>query len=228
MHLTLVRTFGTENETLGYIEKDGVRICYTLEDAVRDKKIKAETCIPYGDYKIKVTHSPRFNRPLPLIWNHDSTLSVRASNGDVWEGIRYHGGNTRLDTEGCPLVAYNQYIDKPTKFTKNGKTYTIDNWIQGSAEKEIVKLLNDGKVHDLSIIHKDVLDDKFVYKFTNPMIKDDFSIQIQKSLNNLGSSLKVDGWFGYTTHIAIMNLQSLYGLKVDGIVGKETAKILGI
>lgn len=228
MKFTLVRTLGTDTETLGYLEKDGKHICYTLEDAVRDKKIKAETCIPYGEYKVKVTYSPRFNRPLPLIWNQDSNLSVRAANGDVWEGIRLHGGNTHLDTEGCPLVAYNQYINKPNKFTKSGKSYTVNNWIQGTAEKEVLNLLNDGKTHDLSIIHVDALKKETLYRLRNPMMKDDYIVKLQKALNKFGNNLVVDGWFGYNTHIAVMNFQSLNSLQVDGIVGKETAFLLNI
>ena len=133
--MILWRTKGTETETLGYIEIDGKHFCYSLEHPVRENKVKGETCIPYGTYKVTNTHSNRFKRLLPLIYNTHS-LVVLANNGDVWSGVRIHGGNTYMDTEGCPVVAKHQYINKPKTF----KGKKVNNWVQGSMEKERVTL----------------------------------------------------------------------------------------
>lgn len=81
--------------TIGEMFINGKFTCYTLEDVVRPKneKVFGQTAIPYGSYRITVTHSPRFGVDLPLV-------------NDVpgFSGVRIHPGNTAADTEGCILV----------------------------------------------------------------------------------------------------------------------------
>lgn len=91
-----------------WVSDDGgttwARLCWTLEDVVREItgqsveswKIHGETAIPRGTYRVIVDHSRRFGRDLPHI------LDVPG-----FEGVRIHGGNTAVDTEGCILVAHN-------------------------------------------------------------------------------------------------------------------------
>jgi len=140
-HLTLVlrRDVFTETETLGMLSANGKFFCYVLEDVVRDpkaKKVHGQTAIPEGHYKVSFTMSNRFKRLMPLIENVPN-----------FQGVRIHGGNHHKNTEGCLLVAYNRYLKKPFP----GEV-TIRNWIQGSAEKDITKLIQQ---HDsCSIIIK--------------------------------------------------------------------------
>ncbi len=47
-------------------------------------------------------------------------------------------------------------------------------------------------------------------------------LQMQKDLNRLGSSLKMDGEFGNFTKLAVMTFQTKYGLAPDGIAGPLT------
>lgn len=77
----------------GKLYADDVFECYTLEDVERDAKVKHETAIPRGTYKVTITYSPHFGRDLPLV-------------NDVpgYDGIRIHPGNTDKDTSGCILV----------------------------------------------------------------------------------------------------------------------------
>ncbi len=111
MELFIERNPSTLKSTAGKLYIDGVffhalsdspkvRGIYTLEDVVREVKgqpvtswkIKWQTAIPAGRYKVAYTFSNRFQR---------ATLILLDVAG--FTGIRFHGGNTSEDTEGCIL-----------------------------------------------------------------------------------------------------------------------------
>lgn len=82
----------------GELYVDGRLLGQTLEDEDRrledgGEKVYGQTAIPRGRYKVTITFSNRFQRPMPLV--HDVP---------GFTGIRIHGGNTEADTHGCPLL----------------------------------------------------------------------------------------------------------------------------
>lgn len=87
--------------TVGELLVDGEFLGLTIEDKVRQIagepvaswKVPGETAIPVGTYKVVVTMSNRFKKPLPLL------LGVEG-----FEGVRIHTGNSSKDTEGCIIV----------------------------------------------------------------------------------------------------------------------------
>jgi len=93
MKIQIKRLYKTENSTIGELTIDGKFECYTLEDKEREVKIKCETAIPKGIYKVIINQSNRFKKLLPLLLNVPN-----------FEGVRIHPGNTNHDTEGCILV----------------------------------------------------------------------------------------------------------------------------
>lgn len=98
MKLILVRDIFSDEYTLGTLQADGVHLGYTCEDKDRKLegngiKISGKTAIPRGNYKIGITFSHRFQKPMPQVFNVPG-----------FEGIRIHGGNTHEDTLGCPLL----------------------------------------------------------------------------------------------------------------------------
>lgn len=102
MKLTLQRYEAAGRRTFGrLLAEDGHRLCYVLEDALREVegqpvsawKVRGETAIPAGDYRVTLENSPRFGL---------DTLTVNGVPGFV--GVRMHAGNTEADTEGCPLL----------------------------------------------------------------------------------------------------------------------------
>lgn len=93
MKLRLVREQYRPDSTIGRMFVDDVFECFTLEDGVRTQKIRGETAIPAGAYRVTVDDSPRFKRKLPRL--HDVPN---------FSGVLIHPGNTAADTEGCILV----------------------------------------------------------------------------------------------------------------------------
>ena len=93
MNIAIKRLYKSENSTIGEMTIDGKWECYTLEDVERDVKIKSETAIPKGTYKVIINKSNRFKKLLPLLLNVPN-----------FEGVRIHPGNSNHDTEGCILV----------------------------------------------------------------------------------------------------------------------------
>ena len=107
MKIEIKRLHKTNNSTIGEMTIDGKFECYTLEDIERDVKIKSETAIPKGTYKVIINQSNRFKKLMPLVLNVPN-----------FEGIRIHSGNTNHDTEGCILVGQTRskdYISKSRK-----------------------------------------------------------------------------------------------------------------
>jgi hypothetical protein len=93
MKLSLLRDTFDEEFTLGRLFIDDEEFCFTVEDAVREKKIYGKTAIPAGTYDVVLSPSHRFQKTLPEILNVPN-----------FKGIRIHAGNSAADTEGCVLV----------------------------------------------------------------------------------------------------------------------------
>jgi len=93
MKLNLRRFLYENDTTLGYLLVDGVPTCFTLEDKVREVKIKHETAIPTGIYRIEVKQSPHFGRLMPYL--------IDVPN---YSSVMIHYGNDKEDTSGCLLV----------------------------------------------------------------------------------------------------------------------------
>lgn len=109
MILTLDRKYKLPTYTIGKLYIDGEYFCDTLEDKdrgltdsmsvseINKLKVKGETAIPTGKYKVTVTYSNRFKKMMPLI-----------NNVKGFAGIRIHSGNTNSDTDGCVLPGFNK------------------------------------------------------------------------------------------------------------------------
>ena len=128
MKLVLQRTKLLPTKTLGNLSIDGKFYCFTLEDTLRPEgvKVKGQTAIPAGIYKVCVTWSNRFRKPLPQI------LDVPG-----FDGIRLHGGNTDADTEGCVLVGFN--LDASRNIIYRSASAQLTTMLTPKLSKEISK-----------------------------------------------------------------------------------------
>ena len=61
-----------------------------------------------------------------------------------------------------------------------------------------------------------------------PLVQGDDVRQVQQALVKAGSNIQVDGFFGNDTDKAVRQFQQQKGLTVDGIVGAQTQKVLGL
>ncbi len=103
MELTLHRVKFYPNRTNGQMYVNGEFFCFTLEDTVREVegkpveswKIKDETAIPVGKYKVTLEVSGKFG---------PDTMTINRVPG--FQYIRMHSGNTENDTEGCIILGY--------------------------------------------------------------------------------------------------------------------------
>ena len=130
VNMVLERHWFTGTSTTGKLYVDDGFECYTLEDPIQEEKIYGNTAIPYGEYKVKITYSPRFKKKLPLL------LKVPG-----FKGVRIHPGNWAKDTEGCILVGDvkgSNYIGQSRR-----------------AFARLMKKLQDAKAINLSIIEGD-------------------------------------------------------------------------
>lgn len=118
MKLELTRKNRTELSTIGDLSIDGVFFCHTLEDKDRGLnsnmplpdimkvKVKGETCIPTGTYKIIYVWSDKHQRKLWLL------VGVKG-----FVGIEIHIGNYPKDTLGCLLLGNGIGTDRITEST---------------------------------------------------------------------------------------------------------------
>lgn len=93
-----------EEDILGKLIIGDQLVCYTLEDKLRDEKVKGETCIPLGEYEITLRNLGAMNDTYQRRYStmHKGMLWLR--NIPKFEYILIHIGNTSADTKGCILV----------------------------------------------------------------------------------------------------------------------------
>lgn len=108
-------------ETIGMLYIDGIFQCLILEDQKRDVKVKGDTRIPAGRYKILLRKEGRIHQNYAEKFGkwHRGTLHLQ----DVpnFQYILIHIGNTEKDTEGC-LLTNTGYNEKDGHFVGYGST----------------------------------------------------------------------------------------------------------
>ncbi len=119
LHLLLTRNYRKPTYTIGKIYANGTLICNSMEDVDRRLfqgqpladilkiKIKGETAIPTGTYRLVVSESPKFKRPL-----------IEVCDVPGFSGIRIHALNTAEQSEGCIGPGLNTAVGRITDSRK--------------------------------------------------------------------------------------------------------------
>jgi hypothetical protein len=83
-------------------------LCYTLEDEYRSTKVRGETRVPAGTYKLELRTEGGFHARYTKKYGsmHKGMLHVTKVPGFEW--ILIHTGNTDEHTAGCLLVGDSQ------------------------------------------------------------------------------------------------------------------------
>lgn len=132
MKLKLHRTFKGETYTIGKLYVDGEYFCDTIEDKdrglfqnmpleqIKEKKIKYQTAIPTGTYKVTLSvQSPKFSQKEQ--YNFCNGYLPRLIDVPGFEGILIHIGNTAEHSGGCILVGENKVKGKVINSTATFK-----------------------------------------------------------------------------------------------------------
>ena len=113
MKLDVVRFQFGADATNSLLFIDGEFECYGLEDEYRDVKVMHETCIPEGEYEIKLRTEGGFHSRYVAKYGdfHKGMLWLQDVPGFEWFLI--HTENTDQNTSGCYIVGESQQdLDK--------------------------------------------------------------------------------------------------------------------
>jgi len=126
MKLVVKRTYRGPNYTIGHLYVNDKFFCDTIEDVDRGltqdmskieiakKKIKGQTCIPYGTYIVtmNVVSAKYSNFTKYPYATFVQGKMPRILNVPGFDGILIHPGTNQLDTDGCLVVGENKVKGK--------------------------------------------------------------------------------------------------------------------
>lgn len=119
MKIILKRIAADDKSTLGKLSIDGGRKYFTLEDEFRREKVKGETRIPAGVYKIKLRTTGGFDKRYAKRFGDMHQGMLELQNVPGFKYILIHCGNDHEDTAGCILVGLSEYHDAARGYVVN-------------------------------------------------------------------------------------------------------------
>ena len=125
--LLLVRDKQGKSTTLSslYLVENGTTtfLCYCLEDAVRSVKIPKETAIPIGTYPLRFRTEGRLHNIYKRKFDFHRGM-IEIANLPNFLYVMFHIGNTKENTEGCPLVGMKyKFVQGEYRVVESTKAY---------------------------------------------------------------------------------------------------------
>jgi len=157
MKLQVIRFSSQTDSTSGLLFENNELgkhfLCYTLEDEARVLKVKGETRVPAGTYKIELRKEGGFHEKYSKRYGGFHVGMLHIINVPGFEYILIHTGNTDEHTSGCLLVGdsqENNTIIKDGFVGKSGNAYKriyprIAKDIERNEEVKIEYIDNDAK-----------------------------------------------------------------------------------
>jgi len=144
MRLELNRVKDDGVTTLGTFNVDGEFECFAIEDTTREVKVVGETCIPTGEYEIKLRDAGGMTKKYASRYDfHEGMLWLQDVPGFKW--VYIHTGNKASHSEGCILV--NDMCDSTTGDITGGKSRTA----YARLYKKILVAIGNGEDITISI-----------------------------------------------------------------------------
>ena len=112
MEVYVKRSRQGKNSTLSELYIGGERICYVLEDSVREEKIKGSTAIPAGRYKLAFRRLGGMHSRYQKLFPSFHRGMIQLMDVPNFSYIYIHMGNNFADTSGCLLVGNIKRYDK--------------------------------------------------------------------------------------------------------------------
>mgnify|MGYP003122768638 FL=1 len=143
MKLELKRFSSQSDTTLGLLFVDGDFECFTLEDEYRTIKIKGETRIPAGTYKVEKREvlsglTKKYRSKYPWFDFHFMLQDV-----PDFQYVYIHIGNDDDHTDGCLLVSD---AVKSNRFDENNNLSS-----SGPAFKRLYQKMSEANIVNISI-----------------------------------------------------------------------------
>lgn len=104
MTLELHRYGFGRDSTIGRLSVGGEFECFTLEDERRTVKVRGETCIPPGRYRIIYRTEGGLHQKYSERFPEDHRGMLWLQDVPNFQWVYIHIGNREDHTDGCPLV----------------------------------------------------------------------------------------------------------------------------
>jgi hypothetical protein len=144
--LKVLRFSSQEDSTSGLLFLEGNLglqfLCYTLEDEARALKIRGETRVPAGTYKLELRTEGGFHNKYKKKYGGFHRGMLHVTNVPNFEYILIHTGNTDEHSAGCLLVGDSQENNNIIKDGFIGKSTNAYKRIYTNISKAIINNQN--------------------------------------------------------------------------------------
>lgn len=122
--IRIVRVAQGNNSTLSHLYIGSLFCCYLLEDSIRKEKIPGVTCIPGGEYRLRLNPWAGMNAKYAPRYPKQHRGMIEITGIPDFSLVFIHIGNDHTQTAGCPLTgSYWQLLDGDYRVLHSAAAY---------------------------------------------------------------------------------------------------------